>query len=682
MKTLTRVILLLLLVLAGSSAVLAKEYGTHPELKEIRYVVSDGKKLNVRNNPYAGATLMGQLKPGDIVYFQSTDGLERDGYTWFPIEHAWNGRTATIGYVTNPQRFEPEDNPYYTGPVQAIADEDYVDPVARQETQDVVKWILLILTILLAIGGMIAYFMEDANEKIFGTHEDGMRRTFFFNIAPYRTVLYISAILLAAAVASIIILLVVGGVGFGLMWLLKILCYILLWVGIISCVLGIIACVCGAFVGAIPAILGGIIWAFEDDITGFGDRCADAGLAFFHRLNVIDFSMQLVQDYWVEAVLIAATPIAVFLGLALLWLLIAGTFMLVERIMTNRYNIKHPCPHCQQPSEPAVYLSRGSDGYCELPNDISLRPGMYGLFHITHPQTGESMPTMLFNGRDDLVRRCANCGHLIQANEGTECHMAMVGSAKAGKSTLTYRMIAEIFRSAGDERVEFTDVKNSIKDRNLTGKVANIARNGRIDEADMPAKTSTDDLASTQLIIQRKNMPVPYRLFINDVGGEVFDPNSSANTGYAARFFHNVNSVLLLLDPFTTDFSDCDTSVTFRKWLERHADEISGQLPVSDLRTAIDNNLNKHGNDKSKVHINIVLPKCDTGYIPSGVDMNSQEELRNYLVDDLDLGNLVHWAQGFAGFNIFAISAVSEGDKSHITPLIQEVIVKQLGINL
>ena len=47
-------------------------------------------------------------------------------------------------------------------------------------------------------------------------------------------------------------------------------------------------------------------------------------------------------------------------------------------------------------------------------------------------------------------------------------------------STLTYRMIAEIFRTAGDECVEFTDVKNSIKDRNLTGKVANIARNGRI----------------------------------------------------------------------------------------------------------------------------------------------------------------------------------------------------------
>lgn len=682
MKTLTRVILLLLLVVAGSSAVWAKEYGTHPELKETRYVVSDGKKLNVRDNPYPGAALIGQLKPGDVVYFRSLEGEERGGYVWYSIEHAWNGRTATIGYVTNPQRFVAEENPYYTGPVQVTADEDYVDPVAREETRNVVKWILLILTVVLAIGAMIAYFMEDANEKIFGTHEYGMRRTFFFNIAPYRTVLYISAILLAAAVASIIILLVVGGIGFVLMWILKILCYILLWVGIISCVLGIIACVCGAFVGAIPAILGGIIWAFADEITGFGDRCADAGLAFFNRLNVIDFSMQLVQDYWVEAVLIAATPIAVFLGLALLWLLIAGTFMLVERIMTNRYNIKHPCPHCQQPSEPAVYLSRGSNGYSELPNDIRLRPGMYGLFHITHPQTGERMPTMLFNGRDDLARRCANCGHLIQANEGTECHLAMVGSAKAGKSTLTYRMIAEIFRTAGNERVEFTDVKNSIKDRNLTGKVANIARNGRIDEADMPAKTATDDLASTQLLIQRKNMPVPYRLFINDVGGEVFDPNSSANTGYAARFFHNVNSVLLLLDPFTTDFSDCDTSASFRKWLEKHADEISGQLPVSDLRTAIDNNLNKHGNDKSKVHINIVLPKCDTGYIPSGVDLNSQEELRSYLVDDLDLGNLVHWAQGFAGLSIFAISAVSEGDKSHITPLIQEVIVKQLGINL
>ncbi|MDE6331917.1 MAG: hypothetical protein K2L80_04870, partial [Muribaculaceae bacterium] len=637
MKTHINRLLLLLLLFATAAGVYAREYGESRENLQYRYEVSEGKKLNVRSKPSPDGTLVGQLKAGDIVYFDSDGGIENGGYTWFPIRDKWNGRSATVGYVTNPQRFIAQDNPYFVGETAEEYD-DYVDPQAREETQNVVKWILFILSIIMAGAGLFFYFMEDANEKIFGTYDEGMRRTFFFNFAPYRTVVYISAILLAAAIASIILLLAVGGIGFVLMWIIKILCYALLWIGIIGCVLGVIACFCGAFVGLIPAIIGGIIWAYEDSLTTFADNCADAGLAFFHRLNVIDFSMQLVENYWGEALLVAATPIAVFLLLALIWLLVAGAFMLFEHIVTARYNINHPCPHCQQPSEPAVYLSCGSEGYMPLPNDIRLRPGMYGLFHITHPDTGERMPTMIMNGRDTLVRRCANCEHLIQANEGTECHMAMVGSAKAGKSTLTYRMIAEIFRTAGDDRVEFTDVKNSIKDRHLTGKVANIARNGRIDEADMPAKTSTDDLASTQLIIHRKNMPVPYRLFINDVGGEVFDPNSSANTGYAARFFHNVNSVLLLLDPFTTDFSDCDTSAAFRKWLEKHADEISGQLLESDLRTAIDNNLSKHGNDKSKVHLNIILPKCDTGYIPSGVDLDSQEELKSYIADELGLG--------------------------------------------
>lgn len=680
MKTLTKILLLFLLVFTGAAALEAKEYGTNQELKPTRYVVSDGKKLNVRDNPYPSATLVGQLKPGDIVYFRSEEGMEREGYTWYSIEHQWDGRTTTIGYVTNPQRFIGEANPYYQAEI--TYEEEYVDPVARAETQNTVKWIMLVLSILFAIAGLWAYFYENANEKIFGTYSEGMRRTFFFNFAPYRTVFYISMILLAAAVASIIVLLIVGGIGFVLMWILKILCYALLWIGIIGCVLGIIACVCGAFIGAIPAIIGGVIWAYEDELTTFGDSCADAGLAFFNRLNVIDFSLELVQTYGMDALFVALTPIAVFLVLAALWLLIAGSFMLFERIVTNRYNINHPCPHCQQPSEPAVYLSHSDYGYVPLPNEIALRPGMYGLFHITHPETGERMPTMLLNGRDNLARRCANCDRLIQANEGTECHMAMVGSAKAGKSTLTYRILAEIFNEAGSERVEFTDVKHSIKDRNLTTKVANIAAKGRIDEENMPDKTATDDLASTQLIIQRKNMPVPYRLFINDVGGEVFDPNNSANNNYASRFFHNVDSILLLLDPFTTHFSNCDTSEAFKKWAEKHSEDIYGQLPVEDLTTAVDNNLNTHNRDRKRVHMNIILPKCDTGYIPSDIDKVSQDSLIQFLRDDLDLGNLLHWAEGFASLNVFAISAVSAREKSNISPLIQEVVVKQLGIGL
>lgn len=678
MKKLISTLVLVLLIFAGAGTALAKEYGVNPETKPVRYVVTDGKKLNVREEPATSGALLKQLVPGDVVYFESDETVSSDGYEWLPIMHRWGDGRLKTGYVTNLQRFAPEDNPLYQTPEEIQQQEE----IAVEKTQDTVKWILLGLIIVLAIAGLFIYYVGSEKGSLIGKKKNGMRRTFFYNKEPYMATLITAIIILLAAIAGIIVLLAVGGVGFCLMWLIKILCFIVMWIGIIGCVLGIIACVCGAFVGIIPAILGGIIWAYDDEITYFGDMCADAGLTFFNRLNVLGFSWELVQEYWVEALLIAAAPIALFLCMALLWLLIAGTFILVERIMTHHYNIKHPCPHCQQPSEPAVYLSRGSNGYEEIPNDIALRPGMYGLFHITHPETGERMPTMLLNGRDKLARRCANCGHVIQADEGTECHLALVGSPKAGKSTLTYRIIADIMRTAGKERVEFTDVKNSIKDRNLTTKVESIAKNGRINEADMPAKTATDDLASTQLIIRRKNLPMPYRLFINDVGGEVFDPNSSANTGYASRFFHNVDSVLLLLDPFTTDFSDCALSDAFKKWYGKHSGEISGQLPVNDLRTAIDNNLNLHGKSCKHVHLNIVLPKCDTGYIPSDIDIDSQDDLKRFLNEDLDLGNLLHWAQNFASVNVFAISAVSPDNKSHIKPMIDEIIVRQLGINI
>lgn len=676
-RILTIFILAVVTMLSGASAI-AREYGAYPERAPFKMTVTDGKKLNVRTKPSTKGRLVTQLRPGDVVYVADTTFYEGSGYNWIRISDRWGRNIVSDGYVTNLDRFNVESNPNYVAPTQEQVElEDAV-----KSSQTVAKWILLILSILAAILYLAAYFSENGSEKILGEYDNGMRRTFFFNIAPYRTVIYITLMLIAAALTSVVLMLLVGGVGFVLLWIVKILCYILVWIGIIACVGGAIACICGVWACIVLVALGGVIWYYDDSISGFGDRCAETGLNFFHEFNMLGYSADLFMEYWKPALIIVCIHLALFLCFAVIWMLVAGLLIAYEKFVTARYNIKHPCPHCHQPSEPATYLSKGDSGYEALPNGIRLRPGVYGLFHITHPNTGERMPTMLLNGRDQLVRQCANCERLIQAEEGTELHMAVAGSAMSGKSTLTYRLVAELFKRAGDDNVEFTDVDNTITDLSVISKVKSIAGKGKIEEEDLPQKTSTDDLASMQLIVKRQHSSIPYRLFINDVGGEHFDPTNSANSVMATRYFRNVDSLLVVIDPLTTEFDSDMVSEEFTEWLEKNDKDKVNKIPLRHIMDVIDIQLKQYHSDPKRIHLNVVLTKKDLGYIPQYVNITSQEELKRYLQKDLGLGPFLHWGQNFASCNIFVVSAMASGYESNIKPLFEAVIEKQLEIKL
>lgn len=679
MKNILRIVFLSVMALLSAGSVIAKEFGEYPERSEKRYVVTDGKKLNVRSKPSTKGTLLYQLRPGDVVYLTDTNVVDGDGYQWIRIYDKWGQNIARSGYVTNLNRFRMEDNPIYDPPTQQQIEIEK----AVERSQTVAKWILLVLSIIAAILYLIAYFAEDGEEKILGEYNHGMRKTFFFNIAPYRTVIYITLLLLAAVITSIVVMLVLGGAGFILLWIVKILCYVVKWVGIVACVGGGIACICGAWVCVVLVIIGGIIWYNADAITNFGDACARTGLEFFNEFNLLNYAWDLTLQYWEPALMIICIPLAIFLCLALIWMLVAGSLILFEKFVTSRYNIKHPCPHCHQPSEPATYLSKGPSGYEEIPNDIPLRPGFYGLFHITHPHTHEKMPTMLLNGRDELPRRCANCGAMIQAEEGTELHVAIAGSAMSGKSTLTYRMIAGLINHVGQNDVEFTDVANTVTDRTMIGKIESIRRKDCIEDADIPEKTTTQNpIASTQLIVKRKNSPIPYRVFINDVGGELFDPNNSANSANATRYFRNVDSLMIVIDPITTEFSD-NVSDEFDEWKKRYDSENTQklpQLPLKHLVDVVDNQLTHYRSDPKNINLNIVLTKTDLGYIPGNPAMMTQEALKNYLQRHLGLGSFLHWTQKFKSCTIFAVAATAKGKASNVDTLLDAVFVKQLGI--
>lgn len=680
MKRYFLLILFTLIALLPDTQAFAREIGAHPDRCKYVLTVTDGKKLNVRAKSSAKSAMIYQLRPGDQVFLEDTTVLNANGYDWIRITDKWGQGYERDGYVTNLHRFEASLNPNY---VPMTEDQKKIE-AAAMNWRNITKWILLVLAIGLSLFSAGVYLLgnDSTTELIIGKKENGMRRTFFFNVAPYRTVLVVTACIAASILASILIMLLVGGLGFCLLWLVKILCYVVLWVGIIGCIAGIIMCICGVWVGALLAIVGGIIWYFEDGITSFAEACSTTGLNFFHEFNMLEYSGELFMQYWKPALIIVCAPLALFLCLAAIWLLVAGILMLTEKIITSRYNIKHPCPHCQQPSEPARYLSKSESGYLEIPNGIQLRPGMYGLFHITHPITGEKMPTMILNGRDRLARCCANCGHRIQADEGTELHVTMVGTAQSGKSTLTYRMIAELFSRMGDDRVSFTDQRNSIKDRGMISKIMNIQREGRISDANLPAKTTLDDLASTQVLVQRNHSNIPYRLFINDVGGELFDPDNKSQSADKARFFSNVNTILMMIDPMTTDLSDEDTSDEFRTWLKKHEDELALKLRVKDLQDTIDNQIEIHGNKAENIHLNIVLPKIDLGYIPKEYDIKSPEQLTAFMNEELGLQSLLHWAKKFASCTVLAIGATGTAESSNIDGLIEHVFQEQLSMKV
>ena len=656
----------------------AREFGEHPERAEKRLVVTPGKKLNVRSKPSTSASLLNQLRPGDVVYVDSIHFIYREGYEWLPIRAKWGKGLSREAYVTNFNRFRIEANPLYNPPPADIRKIEE----AVQSSQTVAKWVLLILSVGFAAILLWKYFSKDGKEKLIGYPVNGMRRTFFLNPQPYIAILYLTAVLIGGITAAMALMLLIAGAVSVALWIIKLICNILVWISIVVCIWSFFM-VLGGKLKALPGIIGGfLIWWWRDEIRQFGEKCADTGLMFFNEFNVAEFTRDLALTYWKDILMCAVVPLAIFLSLAVLWLLTAGILIGVEKIMTRRYSVKHPCPHCHHPSEPARYLSKDEDGYWPLPNGISLRPGLYGLLHITHPITKEKMPTMLLNGRDHLVRECANCGMRIQADEGTERHLVLIGTPQSGKSVLTYRLIAEIFRRAGEGKVDFTDVNNTIRDKGIFRKVESIMEKEQVAEEDLPAKTAVADTASTQLVIRRNHAPLPYRLFINDVGGELYNIESNAQQHPRTRFFHNADSLLFLIDPVTTDFSDCDISGTFREWLGKNAPDTVVKLKMRDLQETVDNLISIHGNHPKRIHLNIVLPKIDLGYLPEWVNHNSEETLRRFISEEMGLDDLLHWAGKFSGVSLFSVGAMGKREKANITPIIDKVIVGQLDIRI
>lgn len=532
------------------------------------------------------------------------------------------------------------------------------------DTHPWVLWSFIILGILAFSLCFTFPFWQTNWENIKGTYnEDGMRKLFMFNRQPYLFVLYLSLFILIGTAVSAVILFLIGGVGYALLWVVKLLLWALIIIGWLCLVGGALALFAKEPVGCLPLIIGGVIVAFQDKLSEWGNSCVEAGFDFFNALNLWEYCKYLVETYWVKFLIVVSIPICVGIAAAIIALLCALIFRLVESLMTRRYNIQHPCPFCHNPSEPAIYLSEGM----ELP--IKLRPCTYGLLHITHPRTGEKMPTMILNGRDELSRKCPHCDRIINYKTGVEKHIAFVGLPESGKTCLTYRFVGNMMKN--DSGIEFTDEVNPEAQRIILD-----LRDGK--EQDLASKTSVNDMRRSLQILVPGKAPLPYHFFINDVGGELFT-NAGLNADYM-QFFKDVESVSFLIDPFTMDFSGYDISGEFAKWYNAN---IKGKdLPtnlekISNIFDTVSAMAENFVHKPKDIHVNIVLVKSDTGYIPDEY-IRDGEMLKAFVSEQMGLGaEMYNLENTYASLNFYAVSALKNQGIDRLTlGIIEDLKVK------
>ena len=493
------------------------------------------------------------------------------------------------------------------------------------------------------------------------TRDDtGMRPMFMYSLRPYEFFAGLSVRLLIALALSIVVMLAIGGLVWGFLWIIKLILWLLIIIGWICVVVGVI-CIFVNWAIAIPAlIIGGVIVHFQDGIESFGNSCVAAGMAFFDALNMWEFTWDLIQRYWLHAVVISLIPLALFLVAAIVMLIVAWCLRGYEAFTTYRYNVKHPCPWCHEKSEPAEYYDEDPEsGQVVLPT--KLRPGIYGLFHITHPVTGNKLPTLIANGRDTLARRCPHCGHFINFEAGTEKHIGFIGMPESGKTSLLCNVIGLMMKEKIDMHFTNTTDEN-IKE--IQDDVDFAKENGYLDFNHLPPKTGANWRASIQCILPRANGGMPYHIYFNDVAGELF--TAGGNDKNLLRFSQDVENIIFIIDPWTMKLNDQKVSDRVKKWLKNEEVELMREGANEEALTAFDslvNVLDSSKRDFAKINLTFAFVKSDTGYL-DGINITDENALMVFMKEDLKLGNLIHAAETrFLSISYIAVSVIQKEDK-------------------
>lgn len=520
------------------------------------------------------------------------------------------------------------------------------------------KVLFIILIICTVIVTAIGWYM--ASDFVFHNftghiQNNGMKRLWMYNHEPYTKVGSLLLIALAAFVASIIIILLVGGVIWGLLWVVKLILWAIIIIGWICLIGGGLALFGKEPVGCLPLIIGILIVSFQDTIEETGDNLVAWGFEFMQSVNMFSWGLGIFKNYWDVILVVFFTPMVLFLGFAVFVITLNMLLNGFEFIVTRIYSIRRPCPICGSTATPD-YIVGGK------PHPVKLHPGVYGVFTHKSPVTGESIPTMLLNGRGKVTRKCKKCNSFINADTdntiGTEIHIGIVGHRSSGKSYLLYSGLSSLM-SSYPERFSQIDADNDTRIEN---------KKKRIDARDGIQTDVANKYRAIQLILKSKLRPVPYHLFFYDVAGEKFNASSSSHKT-AMDFYRNVQSIVFIVDPSMLDISGTPASAKFVDWHKRNANaekyRIDGSFAVlKDILETV-------GRKSNKIDFNFVCTKTDMGYLPElGYSKTPGEnEIERFISTELGLSNLINSARAsFKNVHFYTVSAI-ESDKSRLKNL-------------
>lgn len=515
--------------------------------------------------------------------------------------------------------------------------------------------ILIVCTII--VTAISWYMASDFVFHNFTGHiqNNGMKRLWMYNHEPYTKAGTLLLIALAAFVASIILILLVGGVIWGLLWVVKLIFWAIIIIGWICLIGGVLSLFGKEPVGCLPLLFGILIVRYQDTIEEVGEDLVTWGFEFMQSVNMFSWGLGIFKNYWDVILVIFFTPMVLFLAFAVFVISLNMLLNGFEFIVTRIYSIRRPCPICGSTATPD-YIVGGK------PHPVKLHPGVYGVFTHKSPVTGKSIPTMLLNGRGKVTRKCKKCNSFINADTdntiGTEIHIGIVGHRSSGKSYLLYSGLSSLM-SSYPERFSQIDADNDTRIEN---------KKKRIDARDDIQTDVANKYRAIQLILKSKLRPVPYHLFFYDVAGEKFNASSSSHKT-AMDFYRNVQSIVFIVDPSMLDISGTPASAKFVDWHKRNANvekyRIDGSFAVlKDILETV-------GRKSNKIDFNFICTKTDMGYLPElGYSKTPGEnEIERFISTELGLSNLINSARaGFKNVHFYTVSAI-ESDKSKLKNL-------------
>lgn len=530
--------------------------------------------------------------------------------------------------------------------------------------------VLLGLTVLFAWGYYRwAHKKHDFFNNFGGqVNSNGMKRLWMFNKEPYLKVGVSILLLLLAFVSAIILLLAVGGVTYGILFAIKWILIAIVWIGWICLVLGALVVFFGKEpVGCLPTIIGAVIVYFEEPIRNFGDSIVEWGFSFMNDLNLFSWGFGLFTKFWDVILATFLTPMVIFSAFAILIMIIVFLLMGLEFSVMKVYSVRRPCPSCGSTHTPEYWV----DEHHKHP--VPLHPGVYGVFTQRNPETGEKVPTMLFNGKGKLLRKCTSCGSFMKADAdktfGTEKHIGIVGHRSSGKSFLLYTALGALKNYFGD-RVSQIDAEY---DTNIEDNIRRIEKGLSI-QTDLK-----DSYKAVQVMINRKMNPVPYHLFFYDVAGEKFNQASTASKT-AMDFYRNVQTILFVIDPAMIDYSFNPPSENIEKWLSKHSspEHFSADGTFSTLK----NILESVGRKTKSIDFMFICVKADTGYLEACSYPTTGDDLgiEQFMREELGLSNLVDAAKGSFRNVKFDIASVNPAFRERLTSLFINIL-KNIGVS-